>query len=112
MPNQVHLLLTPTQTDVGEAASALSRAVGEAHRRFTSLVNARARTSGICSRGGSAQWRPGPDDPRFATTSAHGRPPGDTAFLARVEVLLQRSLAPGRPGRNPGGGARADASDN
>src|SRR5450631_673428 len=46
MPNHVHLLLTPTQADVGEAGAALARAVGEAHRRFTAFVNARARTTG------------------------------------------------------------------
>ncbi|HXT07801.1 MAG TPA: transposase [Roseiarcus sp.] len=43
MPNHVHLLLTPTLPD---AAASLSRAVGEAHRRFTAFVNARARTTG------------------------------------------------------------------
>ena len=40
MPNRVHLVLTPAD------AGALSRAVGEAHRRFTAFVNARARTTG------------------------------------------------------------------
>src|SRR5579863_8676561 len=40
MPNHVHLILTPSTRD------ALSRAVGEAHRRFTALVNARARVTG------------------------------------------------------------------
>ncbi len=40
MPNHVHLVLTPADVD------ALSRAVGEAHRRFTANVNARARTTG------------------------------------------------------------------
>ena len=39
-PNQVHLILTPSTPD------ALSRAVGEAHRRFTGFVNARARETG------------------------------------------------------------------
>jgi REP-associated tyrosine transposase len=37
MPNHVHLILTPGD------AGALSRAVGEAHRRFTTFV---ARTTG------------------------------------------------------------------
>jgi putative transposase len=46
MPNHVHLLLTPTVPDAGEAAASLARAVGEAHRRFTAFVNARARTTG------------------------------------------------------------------
>ena len=40
MPNHVHLVLTPAD------AGGLSRAVGEAHRRFTAFVNARARTTG------------------------------------------------------------------
>jgi putative transposase len=40
MPNHVHLILTPSSAD------GLSRAVGEAHRRFTAFVNARARTTG------------------------------------------------------------------
>lgn len=46
MPNHVHLLLTPTRSDVASAAASLSRSVGEAHRRYTSFVNARARTTG------------------------------------------------------------------
>ncbi len=40
MPNHVQLVLVPADAD------ALSRAVGEAHRRFTAFVNARARTTG------------------------------------------------------------------
>ena len=40
MPNHVHLILTP-RTQEG-----LSRAVGEAHRRYTAFVNARARVTG------------------------------------------------------------------
>jgi putative transposase len=40
MPGHVHLVLAPADAD------ALSRAVGEAHRRFTAFVNARARTTG------------------------------------------------------------------
>ena len=46
MPNHVHLLLTPTPEDAREAAASLARAIGEAHRRFTAFVNARARTTG------------------------------------------------------------------
>jgi putative transposase len=46
MPNHVHLLLTPTRPDVAGAAASLSRSVGEAHRRYTAFVNARARTTG------------------------------------------------------------------
>jgi putative transposase len=40
MPTHVHLILTPKTED------GLSRAVGEAHRRFTAYVNARARVTG------------------------------------------------------------------
>jgi putative transposase len=40
MPSHVHLLLTPTTPE------GLSRAVGEAHRRYTGFVNARARVTG------------------------------------------------------------------
>jgi putative transposase len=39
-PNQIHLILTP-ETETG-----LSRAVGEAHRRYTAFFNARARMTG------------------------------------------------------------------
>ena len=46
MPNHVHLLLTPTRPDVASASASLSRSVGEAHRRYTAFVNARARTTG------------------------------------------------------------------
>lgn len=40
MPNHVHLLLTPATPE------GLSRAVGEAHRRYSAFVNARARVTG------------------------------------------------------------------
>ena len=40
MPNHVHLILTPTRAD------GLGLAVGEAHRRYTSFVNARGRWTG------------------------------------------------------------------
>ena len=40
MPNHVHLLLQPPELD------SLSRAVGEAHRRYTAFINARARVTG------------------------------------------------------------------
>ena len=40
MPNHVHLILTPRSED------GLRRAVGEAHRRYTVFVNARARWTG------------------------------------------------------------------
>jgi putative transposase len=40
MPNHVHLILAPRR------AESLSRAVGEAHRRYTGFFNARARVTG------------------------------------------------------------------
>jgi putative transposase len=40
MPNLVHLILQPAITE------GLSRAVGEAHRRYSGFVNARARVTG------------------------------------------------------------------
>ena len=40
MPDQLHLILAPPDTIT------LSRAVGEAHRRYTAFVNARARLTG------------------------------------------------------------------
>ncbi len=46
MPNHVHLLLSPMHDDAAAAGAALSRSVGEAHRRYTAFFNARARTTG------------------------------------------------------------------
>ncbi len=40
MPNHVHLILTPKNPE------GLSKAVGEAHRRYTAFFNARARVTG------------------------------------------------------------------
>jgi putative transposase len=40
MPNHVHLILTPS------SEGGLSRAVGEAHRRYSAYFNARARVTG------------------------------------------------------------------
>jgi putative transposase len=40
MPNHVHLILTPADE------TGLSRAVGEAHRRYTNFINARGRWTG------------------------------------------------------------------
>ena len=39
MPNHVHLILTP------QGAEGMSRALGEAHRRYTNFINARSRSS-------------------------------------------------------------------
>jgi putative transposase len=40
MPNHVHLLLVPSRDD------SLGRAMGEAHRRYSAFINARARWNG------------------------------------------------------------------
>lgn len=40
MPNRVHLILAP------ETAEGLGRAVGETHRRYTNVINARGRWTG------------------------------------------------------------------
>src|SRR5271168_1342172 len=40
MPNHVHLILTPQEAD------GMSRALGEAHRRYTNFINARGRWTG------------------------------------------------------------------
>ena len=40
MPNHVHLILTP------QGADGMSRASGEAHRRYTNFINARGRWTG------------------------------------------------------------------
>jgi putative transposase len=40
MPNHVHLILKPTESD------GLGRAVGETHRRYTNFINARGRWTG------------------------------------------------------------------
>jgi putative transposase len=40
MPNHVHLIMVP------QVVEGLGRAMGEAHRRYTSFINARARWSG------------------------------------------------------------------
>jgi putative transposase len=45
LPDRVHLVLQPATTD------GLARAIGEAHRRYTSFVNIRARRTGNLFRG-------------------------------------------------------------
>jgi putative transposase len=64
MPNHVHLILTPSTAEV------LSRAVGEAHRRYSGFVNARARVTGHVFRG------------RFGSATMH-----DAHLLATVLYL-------------------------
>ena len=47
MPNHVHLVLTPHGED------GMSRALGEAHRRYTNFINARSDGPAISFRAGS-----------------------------------------------------------
>lgn len=75
MPNHVHLILTPARED------GLGRAVGEAHRRWTAYVNARAR------------WRGHLFDGRFASVAMD-----DGHLLAAVRYV---SLNPVRAGLAP-----------
>ena len=122
MPNHVHLLLTPTLPDVRDAAASLSRAVGEAHRRFTAFVNARARTTGHLFQGrfGSAPMDEGhwlaavrylafnpvraglvdrPEDWPWSSVKAHLRGRGDglvdVAKVLAVAPQFADLLAPG-----------------
>jgi putative transposase len=46
MPNHVHFILAPPEGEASTASAAISRSVGEAHRRYTAFVNARARVTG------------------------------------------------------------------
>ena len=109
MPNHVHLLLSPMHERASEAGAALSRSVGEAHRRYTAFFNARARTTGhlFQSRFGCAamdeeHWltavrylafnpvraglSPRPEDWRWSSVAAHlkGR---DDALVSVAPVL-------------------------
>jgi putative transposase len=72
MPNHVHLVMTPARED------GLGRAVGEAHRRWTAFVNARAR------------WRGHLFDGRFASVVMD-----ETHLLSAVRYI---SLNPVRAG--------------
>ena len=47
MPNHVHLILVPATAD------GLARAIGETHRQYTGLVNARQRWTGHLFQGAS-----------------------------------------------------------
>ena len=59
MPNHVHIILTPSDSE------GLSRTFGELHRRYTGFINARRRTTGHLWQGrfGSVTM----DDPHFVT---------------------------------------------
>ena len=63
MPNHVHLILVP------DTERALGRALGETHRRYTLVINARLRVTGhlFQSRFGSVAM----DDEHFLTAARH-----------------------------------------
>ena len=105
MPNHVHLILTPS------TAGGLSRAVGEAHRRFTAFSNARARVTGHLFQGRFASAAMDEDHllaavrylafnpvrARLAATpklwrwsSVHAHASGRDDALVRVAPLLER----------------------
>ena len=106
MPNHVHLILVPATSE------GLSRAVGEAHRRFTSFCNARARVTGHLFQGrfGSvamddaqllnavrylafnpvrAKLAARPQDWRWSSVAAHLR--GRDDALVSVRPVLERA---------------------
>lgn len=84
-PNHVHLLLTPTQADVGEVSAALAPALGQAHRRFRQRRRPRDGSSA------SGTFRVGGD----------GRDP-----LARRLTLSRVHPGPRHPGRGRAGVGR------
>jgi REP-associated tyrosine transposase len=102
MPNHVHLVLAPGDAD------ALSRAVGEAHRRFTAFVNARARTTGHLFQARFASFAM--DDAHFPQRAAlsrvqsGSRPAGRvSSSVAVVERQRTSSGARRRAGRGRAG---------
>ncbi len=124
MPNHVHLILVPSRPD------GLAKAVGEAHRRYTAFVNARARVTGHLFQGrfasramderhlmAAARYlalnpvRAGlvrsPADWRASSVPSHLS--GKDDALVSVAPLLQRAPHfadpfPARPGRCGGAG--------
>jgi hypothetical protein len=103
MPNPVHLILTPSD-ELG-----LGLAVGEAHRRYTNFVNARARWTGHLFQS------------RFASVAIQGPPVGRRPLCAHEPrpspaggaagglALVQRAGPPRRNGPRPGGREPAPA---
>jgi putative transposase len=105
MPNHVHLVVVPA------AESGLARAIGEAHRRYTAMVNRREGWSGYLWQGRFASYpmdetyllaavrytelnpvRAGlvsaPEDYRWSSAKAHLRKRND--MLIRVKPMLER----------------------
>ena len=87
MPNHVHLIAVPS------AAESLARAIGEAHRRYTRMINFREN------------WRGHLWQERFASF-----PLGENYLLAAVRYVEMNPVAAGlaeQPGEYPWSSARA-----
>ena len=108
MPNHVHLILNPQQSDF------MGRALGEAHRRYTNFINARGRWTGnlFQSRFASVamddRWPNFRDlllqdyDEAFSSlrkAEGIGRPLGTADFVIELERRLGRPIARRAPGR-------------
>ena len=101
MPNHVHLIAVP------QSADGLKRAIGEAHRRYTRMVNVREGWRGHL-------WLREEDIKLLRAHERTGRPLGGEEFLASLEenlgrILIRKKPGPkGKPGnsvwcpRNPG----------
>jgi hypothetical protein len=99
MPNHVHLVVVPEDKD------GLSRAVGEAHRRYTNFINARGRWTGHRGESGSAgQGDAGSRDRRRAPR--RGRSGASAAIWALPPHRVAQQLlhvgvkGDGRPGHS------------
>src|SRR5271166_1980109 len=121
MPNHVHLILVPDREE------ALGRALGETHRRYSSVINARLRVTGhlFQSRFGSAAM----DEEHLMAAARYvalnpvrarlvaraeaisalrasetiGRPLGSASFLDRLAAATGRDPRPRRRGPKPKG---------
>lgn len=90
---------------VPDKKDSLHPAIGEAHRRYTRMINFREGWRGHLSQGRFASYVM---DERYLLACARykkheltGRPFGEPSFIEGLEVLLDRPLKPKRPGRKP-----------
>jgi putative transposase len=110
MPNHVHLILTPHGED------GMSRALGEAHRRYTNFINARGRWTGHLFQSRFASVAMDKSHLRSAVSYVSldpvrarlvsraqaegiGRPLGTADFVTELERRLRRPIARRVPGR-------------
>jgi REP-associated tyrosine transposase len=112
MPNHVHLVLTPADAD------ALSRAAGEAYRRFTAFVNASARTTDHLFQGRFASFAM--DDAHFLNALRYlafnpvraglaATPEAWPGSSVRASCRARRRAGYGRPGAGAGAAVRRSA---